>query len=419
MHKAFAYSWIIHCSTIVTSLMSTWIIFSGMEVTLTIPLYLLLILKVQEFSDGVLTKKHVFVFGFLASLVILSRLDAIIDISFFTTYLFISSRGSIRQKLKLLPYLFIAGSLLLLYFASNYVLFGSFATISAQAKQLKSTGGIGFSVLGELRSSRNSFISVWIFPPAVILHTIFKTVFGHCKRLLLMLTLLVPFIHLIIFRTFSDWYLFAWYTYAFHIGNGIALASILFLISRKIPRRFTSSLGYISVLAVSLMILVPVFKRTVEETVSWNPHPGSIYAHARKIKAFTDSHPGIYAMGDRAGLTAYITHKSMVQIEGIMADRRMIKHIAAEDNLCEVLKEYNVDYVIFSTYTPMPQNNCTYSIEVPFEMQSGVKSKKMKGSFSEKPVFYYESPNDPRMPVVIYTYIFKISYVIGHVAPEV
>ncbi len=86
----------------------------------------------------------------------------------------------------------------------------------------------------------------------------------------------------------------------------------------------------------------------------------------------------------------------------------MIRHIALEDSLNTVLKEYNVNYAIISSYFPIEKKDNCYKIEIPFQMQAGARSKKMKGCFSNDPIFYYESPNDPAIPIIIYTYIFKI-----------
>ena len=369
---------------------------------------LYLIRKIQDQSEFLLSKNDAIRYGFIASLLILSRLDAVIFVALIVLYLLIISRKSLKEKIQLVPYFILGAFLLVIYFIYNYTMFGTFSTVSAQAKQLKGSIELGISVLSDIRSTRDGYAATYLIPIAIALLIIFRKAFARSRPLLISLILIFPFIFLFIFRTFSDWYLFAWYGYAFPIANGIALSSILFVAAKKIQKRFSVYFGYGFIIIISYLMLPILYFKTIEGTSEWDPHPGSIYAHAIKIKEFTDTHPGRYAMGDRAGLTAYLTGKPTLQIEGIMADQKMVEHISSEDNLYDVLKEYHVNYVIFSSYEPMLHKDSCYRITIPFVMQSGTRSRKMACSFCQEPVFYYESSGNSAIPIVIYTYIFRI-----------
>ncbi len=295
LRKSFSKSWFIYCTTILASVSYSWMIFWGMEITLTIPLYLYVINKIQNYDPRLFSKKEALQFGFISSLLILSRLDSITFVGLILIYFLLTKQNSLKEKWNFISSFILGGFLLGIYFAGNYLFSGSFLPFSAQAKGLKDTTTIGFPVLMEMKGSRDGAIAFYLLPIAFLLVTFMRKLFSQSKRHLLILVLAFPILYLIIFRTFSDWYLFAWYGFSIPIANSIALSSILFLAFRKIPSRFSTILGTLSTLAISILLFMPLLIRTMEGTVTWKPHPGSIYAHAKKIKEFTDTHPGLYA----------------------------------------------------------------------------------------------------------------------------
>ena len=57
---------------------------------------------------------------------------------------------------------------------------------------------------------------------------------------------------------------------------------------------------------------------------------------------------GLFAMGAIAGAATYALDKPVLQLEGIVADRRLVEHVRRQDPLEDVLREYQVDYLIVS-----------------------------------------------------------------------
>ena len=49
-----------------------------------------------------------------------------------------------------------------------------------------------------------------------------------------------------------------------------------------------------------------------------------------------------------AGKVSYLLDKKLIQLEGLVGGKKIIQNIKAENNLCEVLKEFGVDIYLSS-----------------------------------------------------------------------
>ena len=147
-------------------------------------------------------------------------------------------------------------------------------------------------------------------------------------------------------------------------------------------------------------------------------NPGSTFTHSRKIKEFIKSNPGTYAMGDRAGLVAYISDASILQLEGLASNYQLLDHIKHNDDLISVLHENRIDYLLVSIYKPLRKiNNSYYYVESPSSTQCGNSTPKLKGYLLTDPIFFYTASDEQSAlyknitgmpPPTTYTYIFRI-----------
>jgi hypothetical protein len=117
--------------------------------------------------------------------------------------------------------------------------------------------------------------------------------------------------------------------------------------------------------------------------------PDWIYAHAKVLAAFARTHPGRYAMGDRAGLTAYLLDRPVVQLEGLVGDARLLGHIARRDRLERVLNDYRIDYLIVSVYAPLMRRDNAVRVTIPDSMQCGPHSPKMTAWLPDAPLLRF------------------------------
>lgn len=138
------------------------------------------------------------------------------------------------------------------------------------------------------------------------------------------------------------------------------------------------------------------------------PSSCSFYHHAKRIVAETGSLDGIFAMGDRAGMTAFAMHKPIVQLEGLAADRAMVEHIRRQDELGGVLGGYGVDYLIVMVNAPLERQGSCYRVMAPHPRQAGLTSPRMTGIFCDPPVVEFHT-TDGNAGLEAYTYIFPVS----------
>src|SRR5690606_11972618 len=162
----------------------------------------------------------------------------------------------------------------------------------------------------------------------------------------------------------------------------------------------------LTALAGSVLMVVAAgtsWKRTID----WDPGANSIYVHATELAKFGKEHPGVYAMGDRAGLTAFMLDQPVVQLEGLAADQRMVDNIKTERDLVEVLAAYAVDYLIVSVSVPLARRDDCWIVTQPNRRQSGDNTRKMSGQICTAPVFEFISPR-PEVDGEVHTYVFAL-----------
>lgn len=344
-----------------------------------------------------------FLAGILGSLLILSRLDISILIVlicsaiFFYSIFFKKSKFSVRFALALL-----AGFLpVVIYVAINRIAFGQFFPYSGIAKSLHTNNFVfsqqGFASVIKTILHEKYLLIFYLFSlvslPFSLLH------FKKEKRIIDLLgivILLFPYFFFGFYFFMSDWPLWLWYFYPLSLSFSFSMLFMEdYFVNRKIPLRITSYL--IAIFTIGLFaFVVQNYVSHINEKFT----PGLLLNVALKIKDFAAAHPGIYAMGDRAGIVSFLLPDPLIQLEGLVSDESMIENISAQRDLREALLSYGVNYYISSLSTKI--DSC---VDVSEPSQPGPFAPRMRMRLCEESIYFYNgvgntaiyqiSPNNP------------------------
>lgn len=160
-----------------------------------------------------------------------------------------------------------------------------------------------------------------------------------------------------------------------------------------------------SILTTSFMVLFGMYF-FLRDTVLFQPDPHSVYTHAKRMQSFVALHPGVYAMGDRAGLTAYLIGQPVIQLEGLACDFTMAAFMKQKTDLAIVLRHYNVDYLIeTSNLDGLDVINGCYIVEEPHKEQAGGSAPKMTANLCYRAIY---EDSTVAGSYGVRTYIFKL-----------
>ncbi len=337
--------------------------FTGMEVILTIPLVLLFLVLFRRADLQRHGAQHAFGMGVLASAMILSRLDSILLVALLglCAVLHPDLRGRIRRghvigfALGLLP--------LLAYFVSNHLVFDTWLPVSGMAKQLKAGHLPAYQpwhsfYIGPVKH----FIT---FVPVVIALGLLPGVYrrlSSTEQVLYPVVLLWPFAYILMISLVSDWQLWGWYYYPFRPALCVAFAVLL---------RWQPAVRSLRFPVVSLLLALLAIGRLYTARWTQGDMPGMVNT-GRQVQQFALTHPGVYAMGDRAGSVGYLLPEPLVQTEGLVMDRAFLERMRRGVPLRDALKPYNVRYYVATAYPPY--GTCYHAAE---PAQAGPRSPHM------------------------------------------
>ena len=366
---------------VIATLVTFWsdiLLRGGMEVTLALPLILLLIYRWLDRPPH--TPRNFFQLGSLASRCILARLDSAIFIAllFFAMMRFepkpfaVSLKRTFAFGFGLLPFW--------TYLIWNKAFFGAFMPNSAQAKQLR------------FHNTFRPETLISLFHPFTAVRLILVVPCLACLVLLLVLLLrkstahpltasravpvlwalaLFPLPHLASLCFLSDWPLWYWYFYPLVL---MSLGSLAFCAARNpLPSRRWARLA----IGLSLVITGYTAAFHIHHPPQKNPDP----LIARGVADFARTHPGIYAMGDRSGTVGYLLRSPLIQLEGLVMDRAYLQRLRAQPSLETMLREYKVHYYVSTN--AIYEKGC-YLVREP--AQAGPDSAHMLGTICESPV---------------------------------
>ena len=345
---------------------------TGMEAILCLPLMFWFIHRVMD-EEGLRSPAATLVTGLIGAATVLSRLDAAVLVMVVVAAALLTP--TVRQNLT--PAGVVAAVLGLspvaIYVATNVAWFGAFMPVSGMAKQLMPVGAPSSAVAEGIWSGAMNFRANVVFWLLAFGWASLRWVLLTWRQRVLWAGMAFPLVYFTLLSFRSDWWLSDWYLYPVRVAVACALTLLLSwprwqsLLSRKLVQ-----LAGLTVAAVVLVF-----------GTSWKVNPGqlAVYETAAALVEFEKTHPGIYAMGDRAGKVGYLMHSPVVQLEGLVMDKAYLAFMKRSAPLDEVLQHYKADYYVGSSHEAF--GDCFTAVE-PY--QSGLRSPRVVGRFCERPM---------------------------------
>ena len=373
---------------------------NGMEVCLLfllIPLFFLQLYKLEKKTDNL----SYFWLGLLISILILSRLDAVLFV-FLTLVLFVLVKWRQHTRLpslKNIGSIFIGLIPFIAYMIYNLVIFGNLIPISGRAKSLHIDGLMisqtGLNSLYDSLTHEPYLLLFSLFTLAALIITAFyfirKTSF---KNMVFFSTMIYPVLFFTYYLVTSDWPFWLWYYYPLAISFSFAYVFFEELIVFRYPN--TMRIYKYSLIGIFLMLVVLFGLKW--RSVRSQFIPNSILEAAIQIEGFSNNHPGIYAMGDRAGAVSFLMINPLIQSEGLVADNGMLNSIKAQKNLMDVFHKYSVNYYIATD--PEFSDGC-WIVQEP--RIPGKNAPRMRAILCQPPVFTFTATLDD-----VTTMVFQI-----------
>ena len=376
---------------LLVSLLLTVLIFLSMETVVAIPLYLffaLTALRALEEKSGV---REAFWCGAAGTLLFLARIDTLLALGIVFLF-FLFRRASARKTLA-----FLAGlSPIAAYFILNKALFGNWLPVSAEVKELGSGFSFSFLPIEVIRTPRGALYFLLTIAGFVL--ALIHVRRGDARVRARFLLFAFPVLFALVLALRLSWPAYVWYFYPFPISAGAALLEIQGQMGPKGQHFFAgfASTGRILIVLIAAFVLykdIPGLTTHLNLVESETRAQPNIYIHALGIKPFTDSHPGRYAMGDRAGLTEFITGQPILQMEGLAADETLVDSIRARADLLNVLRKYGVHYYIVSyPLREFHEHNGTWDLFEPHKQEALPWMPLMHGHFYAPEVFRFPIP---------------------------
>lgn len=352
----------------------------GMEITLALPLAFGLILLLVR--KAVWTPSRCFAGSLLAATMVLARLDSALFVIAIAVLLLLS-RDAISAITWRRIVAVIAGQIpLAIYLAINVLHFHTLLPVSGEAKEVRLSHGFSGRTLSStlflsIHEHRHSVPAVLTVVGVLLLPLVFRQQIFSLRRAVVLAMLLFPWLQLVTLSFLSDWSIWSWYLYSFHI----AASGVLCFVLAAAETRFTRPI-VTAVLASCLLVAALESRQMVMEPSS-EDQPN--VTNALRLAAFAGTHPGIYAMGDLAGAAGYFLPVPIVQTEGLVMDREFLRKVRRQENLITVLRGYGVRYYVVSLNS-QPEDGCFDAIE---PLRAGPTSAHLRAVFCGKPLLQY------------------------------
>ena len=377
-------------AVLITSLSVTQIC-DQMEVTLALPLGFAFLLA-GFVEPEKLTVRRAVLAGLLGALTFLARLDAGLLVVFYALATLATgrARGALSQPV-VTGFLAAVLPLPLLYVWSNHHFFGTFLPISGMAKELRH--GWRPSLLLPASFSGTSELLVNAALLTAVLAWALRRDLSTREKVLFSTVLTTPLVFYGLEMVLSDWPVWDWYFYLLRFSAAglallIAVVASRDIIPLRYPRlrRMAHGQGLAALVCVAALLKLAAAHYKVDVVMV------DIQQATGELNGFAQMHPGIYAMGDRAGMFAMISAQPVLQAEGLMMDRRYLEHIRAQDDLRSVLRQYGVNYYVAFVFArnaaTQLSDSCFHAVEPSL---AGPSALHMRSDFCEAPVASHDA----------------------------
>ena len=349
--------------------------YQGMETTLTLPLGFLLLAwwsrALARLSP--LTPASAAQGGLLASLLVLSRLDsALLVVLLVATTALARRRFPSVTRATALSFACVLAVCLVPYFSLNKLYFGAWLPLSGVAKQLRIHHTPDLAVW---RSVLQPKASLYLSLAAILLFLWLRSRLTPAVQVVLASAIAFRWLYFAVLSVVSDWPLWGWYFYSIRFSVLAFFALTAVAISHRVILRH-ARFAADSLLAVALLLLL-------RQTWVLDPTMADIHAVAVALSRFASTHPGVYAMGDRAGMVGYLLPDPVYQTEGLVSNLAYLDHIRREDDLRSTLRHEGVRYYVTSTAASKYRDSCLLVAEPAL---AGPDSHHMRSSFCAPPI---------------------------------
>lgn len=357
-----------------------------MEVTLALPLGFAFLVVGFVPAERYIPRRCA-ALGLLAALMMLSRLDAAI-----LPALFVAGLLLVREYRPVFTGSNIGGFLLgslplpVAYFLINLHYFHQLLPISGTAKELR------HGWMPTAKALTNFHGTTWIVLGLIVVGSIIGWLMRRhlrpWEKVFCIACFCTPPVFYTVEMFLSDWPLWDWYLYVlrFSLAGCFVLARAVLANGTLLPQWAQPRMAAFGRVITPLFYCATVFMMCGYHYRA-NAVMMDIQDAALQLDSFARTHPGRYAMGDRAGMFGYITKSPLLQAEGLMMDRRYLGHIRAEDDLKNVLSGYGVKYyVAFREFDNERPGPCFHATEPVIAGQSALR---MRADFCDQPLYQF------------------------------
>ncbi len=367
---------------------------TGMECALAVPLFLWWLIEVARPEP--LTTRRAVRLGFLASLAILARLDLALAVAIALGGWLLIVRPRPARAASLLVAFGLGGALVPAYALANLLGFGTVMPVSALAKRLILTPGFDFSYARAVALGTYLGPTLFVLMPLGVL-ALWQAARRPRESRLAVFTGAVVLLFAGVFfliNAETGWIFFGWYAYPLPVAAIVALVYVARVWGPRLPAPWATALLALAVAQAPVSAAVYYVQHGPKWTVADNGLLAMSYELARRIEL----RQGLFAMGAVAGVAQYVADKPVLQLEGIVTDRRMVEHVRDQDRLEDVLREYHADYLIVSWVgVPSPRHGDCWLVTQPDAQWAGKRTAKMHGEFCNQPLehFYTVAGGNP------------------------
>lgn len=324
-----------------------------------------------------------FLYGLIAGMMVLSRLDSILFVGLLLLFDVLAHSANAKARKRDVLWFCVGLWPVLVYAAVNIWIFHTVLPVSGTAKQLRLHHLPSLAAIHSL-DYMVGIQSFFLLAPCVltacglILMATGRHGREHGSAGLFWAALTFPVVHLLTIVTLSDWRIWPWYLYPWPAA-GVVAGCVIFSQRGRNATESRSEAGVIS-FAVALAGLVTF---AVLIPLGSSPQTNHIYMAVMDISRFAQSHPGVYAMGDRAGSAGYLVNVPVIQLDGLTMDKEFLRNIREERDLQDVLKQYHVRYYIWTSTSSLPDADGCFRVKEP--AQAGPDSPAMRSLICKVP----------------------------------
>lgn len=370
---------LIRLAALVLSLHTLLLFRFGMEVTLALPLGIWTIAYVLS-PRFHWTPQQTFLYGLLASLTVLARLDCLFLFTLIMVAQTLTAEVPWSMRWRRIIIFSSGWFLFFAYLAINHHFFHVLLPISGAAKQLKPLWPPTSIPLRSLFLPVDRTKAAFVYPVMLLMGSAavaflsrrLTLIQDSRQRAVLLALFLFPVVHIGVLCFLSDWTVWPWYFYSLAYG---ALASMAVLLTGQSPEH-TVPRRQIATPALATGTLCLVVFLTGYAVLKQPP-----YKILTFVSSFSNQHPGLYAMGDGSGTPAYLSTQPFIQLEGLMMDSEYVQLLRRRTPLPLVLQHYHVDYYV--AFVPQRTGPCLTLSE---PAQSGGLSPKLAGTVCAQPL---------------------------------